>query len=424
MDALFNVHDFAGKTVAVATSGGADSMSLLYYMKNLPQKYRISVICLNVEHGIRGESSLKDTQFVKDYCEKNGIPFLGYSVDAPKKAEEERLSVEQAARILRYECFFNAIDGGKCDAVFTAHHVSDDFESILINLFRGTGIKGLIGIKNYGDRIVRPFLTVKKSDIYEYAKEHGIPFVTDETNLSDDYTRNFLRHNVVPHILEIFPEAEKSALRLAQTLSAENEYLEKKTREIITETDGGVKIKLPADRAIVSRAVIEALKILGVKRDYEKVHADDVCALCEKQTGKKISLPVGITAVKEYDGVFLYRSEKKELREYPFCAGEIEIAGRRIRITETKRGGKKLYFDADKIPKGAVIRTRRTGDRFTKFGGGTKSLSDYLTDKKVLAREREMPLIAFGREVFVICGLAVSDKVKVDETTENVFTVE
>ena len=161
MQPLFIDESLKNKTVAVAVSGGEDSMALLHFTLSVKEKYSFSVVCINVEHGIRGESSLKDSEFVRNYCEKNGVPCISYSVNSLKKAETEKLTVEQAARILRYECFTDALKKGKCDVIFTAHHLKDNMESVLINLFRGTGIKGLAGVTNHGDVILRPFIGVK-----------------------------------------------------------------------------------------------------------------------------------------------------------------------------------------------------------------------------------------------------------------------
>ena len=177
-----------GKKIAVALSGGADSMALINYLVTNSQKYSIKVVALNVEHGIRGDASLRDSAFVKNYCEshKPYIPLLEYKVNALKKAKDEKITVEQAARILRYECFFDAIKTGNCDAVVTAHHSSDNLESVLFNLFRGTGLKGLTGIKDFDGKIFRPFIKVSKAEIEEYVAQNSIPFVTDESNFSDD----------------------------------------------------------------------------------------------------------------------------------------------------------------------------------------------------------------------------------------------
>lgn len=417
-----------GKTVAVAVSGGADSMALLHFTAVFCARFGIKTVALNIEHGIRGENSLRDSAFVKDYCAQHGIPLLEYKVDAPRKAKTDKIPVEQAARILRYECFYDAVKRGKCDAVFTAHHSSDNLESVLFNLFRGTGVKGLTGIRDYNGIIYRPFIKLSKAEIAAYIKEHDIPYVNDETNFCIEYTRNFLRHNVIPKIKEIFPEAEKSVLRLSETLKAEDEFLSALAEKAVFCHGEGYGIATDTPKAVMARAAIIALKNLGLIRDYEKIHVDDVCALTEKENGKTVSLPLGIKAAKEYDKITIFkdRSCENETVSVPFTTGLHALNGRTITATvcgavsgEDLKNG--FYADLDKIPDGAEIRFRKKGDRFTKFGGGTKSLSDYFTDKKIPLKDRDgILLVADKNDVLVINKIAVSDKVKVDKNTQNV----
>lgn len=417
-----------GKTVAVAVSGGADSMALLHFTVNFCTRFRFKTVALNIEHGIRGENSLRDTAFVKEYCAEKGIPLLEYKVDAPHKAKADKMPLEQAARILRYECFADAVKRGNCDAVFTAHHASDNLESVLFNLFRGTGVKGLTGIRDYESVIYRPFIKVSKAEITEYVKQHNIPYVDDETNFCVDYTRNFLRLNVIPKIKELFPEAEKSVLRLTETLKAEDEFLETLAKDAIAKSNDGYYISLSTPRAVMARAVIIALKNLGLKRDYEKIHVDDVCALVDKENGKTVFLPLNIKAAREYDKITLFKDRTlKNDTAVPFSVGLHALNGRTITATlcesasseELKKG---IYADLDKIPDDAEIRFRKKGDRFTKFGGGTKSLSDYFTDKKIPLKDRDgVLLVAVQGDVLVINGIAVSDKVKIDKNTKKII---
>ena len=416
-----------GKTVAVAVSGGADSMALLHFTANFAASANIKVVALNVEHGIRGESSLRDSAFVKDYCKTHGIPLITYRVDALKKSREDKISVEQAARILRYECFMDAINSKKCDAVFTAHHSADNLESVLFNLFRGTGLKGLVGIKDFDGKIYRPMLNVSKAEIAEYVKAHDVPYVDDETNFCDDYTRNFLRLNVIPKIKEVFPDAERSVLRLSETVREEDAFLDSQAEKILAYDNGVYAIPLSAPSVLIKRAIIFALKGLGLTRDYEKVHVDDVVSLTEKENGKTIVLPKGISATREYDKITLYKKTAKATESLPFQTGKFSLNGKTVEIavceklstTELKSG---LYGDLDKIPAGAVIRARKKGDKFTKFGGGTKSLSDYLTDKKIPLKDRDnLLVVATGSIVLAIFGIAISDKIKVDQNSQNII---
>lgn len=417
-----------GDTVAVALSGGSDSMALLYYTLKNAKKYSIKVIALNVEHGIRGEKSISDTEFVKAYCNKHDIPLICYSVNSLRRAKEEKLSIEQAARVCRYECFNDAISSGKCDKIATAHHLADNAESVLLNVFRGTGIKGVAGITSVRqDKIVRPMLSISKEQITKYIEENDLPFVTDETNLTNDYARNYLRNKIIPEVKNLFPEMEKSIERLSRIAKLEDDYMDKEGDKIVQNNEDFVQISLPSHPAILARATLKALKHLGLEKDWESVHVNEVLGLTEAENGKRINLPKGIIAVKEYDNITFYKEGQKASEQIKFAKGTTVFGNAKLKaetvdtVPDLKQG---FYADFDKIPKTAVIRTRADGDVFTKFGGGTKSLGDYLTDKKIPVRERDsLPLVADGNKILIIYGIAVSDAVKVDETTNNIIKI-
>ncbi len=422
------------KVVAAAVSGGSDSMALLSLLLSSPKKYGAKVVAINVEHGIRGESSLSDSAFVKKYCDDNGVTCISYSVNATDYAKTNKLSVEQAARVLRYRCFEDAIKSGKCDVVATAHHALDNLESVLFNLFRGTGLKGAAGIlpRYDGGKIVRPLLRIPKAEINAYITENKIPYVTDETNFCDDYTRNFLRLNVMPEIKKIFPDAETSAARFCELVTEDEDFLSSLAEKALITKGGKAYIPVTTPKAVFGRAEINALKLLGIKKDWEKTHIDDAFALTEKQTGKSVNLLCGIVARREYDYVVFEKTETairdNDVSPIPFTAGEFVFAGKTLKIELIDKAGANLkqglYLAAEKLTNDAVIRTMLPGDRFTKFGGGTKKLCDYLTDKKIPKSEREkLPLAARGHEVLAIFGVAVSDKVKAEEKTERLFKI-
>ena len=415
-----------GETIAVALSGGADSMALIHKLCSLSTELGIKVIAINIEHGIRGEDSINDSLFVKEYCDKNDIPLISYSVDSPKKAKDEKLSIEQAARLLRYECFYRAISEGKCDKVATAHHQSDNTESILFNLFRGSGLKGLCGIeKNHQNQIIRPLLSVTKTEILQYVSDFSIPFVVDKTNLCADYTRNDLRLNAIPKLKEIFPELDQSLSRASEIFSLENDYLDSVANSSLSKTeDGAYLISVDLHPAIFSRAVILALKNLGVEKDYEKQHVDGVLSLKDLNNGDKISLPKNLIAIREYDNICIYPKTLTPNSTIPFALGEFDFCKKTYRIEQVEKSvnlKSGFFVDIDKIPSTAVIRSKKDGDTFTKFGGGTKSLSDYLTDKKIPLRIREsLPVLADGSKILAIFGVAVSNNVKVDDNTAKI----
>lgn len=416
------------QTIAIALSGGGDSMALLHYMLSQSEKYHFDVIAINVEHGIRGQESINDTQFVINYCKKHKIKLLTYSIDCKEYAQKNKLSIEQAGRILRYQSFYQAIKDKECDKVATAHHLRDNFESVLINLFRGTGLKGMAGIEeNYEDKIIRPFLSVSKEEIENYLKENDIPYVNDQTNFCDKYTRNAIRLNILPKIEQVFPESQKCVYRFSQIAKLEDEYLQEQTMKVINFHDEKVEILLPLHKALLSRATIIALKHLGIEKDWEKTHIDSVLTLSNGKNGNQVNLKEGIIAIKEYDKITFYKNLDKIKSIISFRVGEINFGNTTLVVKKVDKDVNLkdgFYCDMDKIPKNAVIRTRQNNDKFTKFGGGTKSLSDYLTDKKIpLAQRDNLPLIATDNEVLAIFGLAISDKIKVDENSKIVLSL-
>ncbi len=414
--------------IAVALSGGSDSMALLFYLLSVKDKYNFTVKAINVEHGIRGEESIKDSQFVKDYCERNGVEILTYSVDCPLYSKQQKLSLENSARVLRYRCFEDALATKKCNKIATAHHLEDNTESVLINLFRGTGVKGMAGIAE-SDKIIRPLIKTSKAEILEYIKENAIPYVTDSTNACEDYTRNYLRINVLPLIRKAFPEVDNSIYKFSEIAKVENDFLDDLASGALeVSKDGSYTLSARTEVAILSRAIIKALVGLGVEKDWEKVHVDSVVNLKNMENGKKITLPKGVVAIKEYDKIVLYKEANDTPDQKFFSVGNIEFKGKTISVSVVDKKSINykdgFYADLKKIPNTALVRTRKDGDIFTKFGGGTKSLGDYFTDIKIPLRLRDsIPLIADGREILAVCGYAVSEKVKVDDTTTIVVNI-
>ena len=175
--------------IGVALSGGRDSVALLHMLREAGY----TLIAINVEHGIRGDESLRDSKFVAELCASLDVPLLAYGVDAPTFARESGYTLEQGARILRYRVFDRVLQEGKCDYIALAHHLDDQVETILMRILRGTGIKGLVGMRAVSGRYVRPLLGVSREEIDSYCKQNGLAYVEDSTNGDSAYTRNFLR---------------------------------------------------------------------------------------------------------------------------------------------------------------------------------------------------------------------------------------
>ena len=413
------------KTVGVALSGGSDSVALFHFLLESRKAFGFKVCAVHVEHGIRGNDSVNDSLFVKSLCDKFGVPIIVFSVDAVSYSKEHKLSIEEGARAVRYDCFNKAISQGFCDVIATAHHQKDNAETVLFNLFRGTGLKGLTGINDVEDKIIRPLIDTKKTEIDRYVTDNRLEFVTDQTNFDQKYSRNYIRHKILPIVEEAFLEAENSISRFSLIAKEENDYLEKQTEKIVTFFDDRVEILTNSHVALIKRAIILALKRLGIKKDWEKIHIDDVSSLIHKENGKEISLPKGVRAVREYDKLVLFKEKPIRFSPLPVKPCEFFIDNKKflLQAVDTPKNLKDaLYVDLDKISDKAVIRLREVGDTFTKFGGGTVSLSNYFTDKKIPIRERDsIPVIADGNEILAVFGMAISNKVKIDDNTKKII---
>ncbi len=409
------------KVFAVALSGGRDSVALLHLFKKADSKF----FAVNVEHGIRGEKSIEDSEFCKTLCKKLGVECLTFSVDAPKFAQENKLSLEQAARLLRYEIFDSLVKEGKCDYVVLGHHADDQAETVLMRIFRGTGIQGIRGMQTLNGVYFRPLLQFSREDINSYVFENGLEYVEDETNADTAYTRNFIRCEIAS-IKERYPRFVSSILRLARNADETENFINQFVKEPTYE-DGIwlVKFEEVNQAAIFKRAVLKAAAKLGVTQDIEERHFELIKQLKSSDNGAELSLPHGLICAKQADGYGFYiKKEKLERQQFAFDFDSLEKIG----VTSTKveqnvcfeKG--LLYVDVDKISDDAVIRRRQDGDYILKFGGGTKSLGDFLTDIKYPKRNRDdLWVLAVGSEILVIFGVEISRNVAIDKNSKNIY---
>ncbi len=411
--------------IMVALSGGKDSMCLLNLLYSIKGKYNLTLQAVNIEHGIRGEESIKDSLFVKNYCEKLNIPIKLFTVDAVKFSKENGYSLEQGARILRYQIFNDLLNEDKTLKIATAHHQSDNAESVLFNLFRGTGLKGLSGISQNSNRIIRPLLTVKKVEIDQYVEENEIPFVQDLTNFDTTYSRNFIRNELFSKICEKFPMAIDNINAFSSLAREEDEFLDSLAVKLVDFESENLSVKINAEPVLLKRAIIIALKECGINKDYTKKHIDACFDLSLNQNGTFIILANDVKVVKEYENLVFYNSfPEKDERVYDYALGSFTFNNSLITVENSQTIKENaLNFDGDKIPKNAVIRTRKSGDVFTKFSGGTKKLKDYFIDKKIKRFKRDLiPLIAVDNQVLLIFGVEISEQIKIDKNTKNICT--
>lgn len=424
-----------GDVIACAVSGGSDSMALLYCLNTLKDIYGFTLLCANVEHGIRGKESVSDTEFVKNFCEAKGIPFITESVDAAGFAKQSRCNLEQAARELRYGFFYRLIEEKICRKVFTAHNKKDNIETIMLNMLRGSGSKGVYGMDlDNGKGIIRPMLYTGKEEILNYIQKNDIRYVNDSTNFDSSYSRNYLRNVILPLLEDKFSGFYDNILRFSQIIKEEGAYIDGLSKEFINVSEKGVYINLPCDTVPLKHAVMISCRILGAEKDIESAHIEACARLTAGKSGSMLNLSNGINVYKDYGRLYLERAQgaERETEEIPFSEGAFEMGGYKIEAVKTDCGGIKdfcgkkgeFYISADGVDSSCTLRTRRQGDSFKRFKGGRKSLSDYFTDIKAPKRLRDsLPLLCKGNNVLVAFPYDISDDVKINENTKKIFYI-
>lgn len=431
---LFSLAPYRGLSLAIAVSGGRDSVALLHYLHKNAEEAHISLSALTCCHGIR-PSAEADAAFVEELCKAWGVPLTVFRADVPARAKQSGRNLEEEGRMFRRECYRKMLDGG-ADAVLTAHHRDDYAETVLFRLARGTSLQGL-DVFPAQKGLLRPLLGVTRARIDEYIQENALPFREDETNADVALSRNRIRHEVLPALERAVPGAKENLVRFAERAVRDDAFLQELAlREVRGEGEKRVFVDLP--KPVFFRACLAAMKALGLTRDYTESNLKELKKLAVAQAGRSMRLPCGITVYREgTDLVFLPQKkdaeEAQKARELPFFLGRKEAFGGVLEVgegdfgagepTKTAGGqttsepplekGRVLKVDLAAVPEGAVWRTRREGDTFLPCNGHQKSLKKFLTEKKIPARVgRELPVLAEGSEVLCIAGVELSERIK------------
>lgn len=423
----------SGEKIAVAVSGGVDSMCLLYYLFCNRQKLGIELVAVNVDHMIR-ENSAEDSKFVTEYCKKLGVPCYCFKVNVPALALQQKTGLEETARLARYKIFDNVIEKKLADKIAIAHHQSDQVETVLLNIFRGAGLKGASGMSAKQGHYIRPFLNTKKSEILDFAKQNNIQFVEDQTNQNTEYSRNFLRQQILPELRTKWKNVDSNILNFAKICRQDDEYINSVINfDDIAIYDKCARIplyKFVCADAVKNRILRYALNKIGLCKDIERRHIEILKDLIANgQSGAKICLPNKLRACLEYDELVLsVPSKKLEFVPKDFKVGKTDFETVRIVIKKTKKfdvlAPNAHVVDAKKIPADAKWRKRQNGDVFAKFGSGEKKLKEYLIDKKIPNSVREqIPVLASGNKILCVLGHEISEEVKVTADTKYAYVI-
>ena len=299
----------------VALSGGMDSMCLFDAFYKLQSEMNYKLIALHVNHGIRGDEALRDEKFVNDYCASFNTRLIVKKVDAVNFAKKNNMTLEEAARKLRYDVFdkvwkefsLESVDSNVY--VLVAHHEKDQVETIIHNIVRGTGLKGLAGIKKESGYVLRPLLNIKKEDIEKYIDKYNIPYVNDSTNDDISYTRNYIRKEIIDKLKILNQKADEHIIELSKITDEINNFIEKESKKcfknvLVDKNSKKIIIDLKKFRAkdkVIQKGIVREIfnQLLNTLKDITKLNVDDIIELSDKEKGGHLDLPYNVTVDKK-----------------------------------------------------------------------------------------------------------------------------
>lgn len=447
----------AGDVVIAGVSGGADSICLLFVLCALREKLGFEVKVCHVNHGMRGSRADADEAYVREVCARLRTEARFFHENVELIARKRKQSPEEAGRAVRREAFERMCREEGGTKIATAHHQDDNAETVLMNLSRGTGLKGMCGIWPVRGQWIRPLLCLSRREIENWLRDQGIAWCTDETNDEDDYTRNRIRHHILPLLEEqVNPQAVRHLGELSVQAREVLAYLEAGTDQAwircVSRTGRGglflsgsaLEQEAPAvQKHLVKRCLAD---VRGSEKDIEYVHIRTALELLEKQNSRRVELPGGISVRKVYGGLEIAAAEAEKSRRHEevFAERTLDIPGNTrlleqnlcitCRILEEYDAGaaaeipQKSYtkwLDYDIIKHGLSVRTRRQGDYLTVDEKGSRQkLKSYFINEKIPGEVREkLPLIADGPEIVWIPGLRLNRAYYVTGGTKKILEI-
>ena len=410
------------RSVAVGLSGGADSMCLINVLLELKSRYNIVIKAVHVNHNVRGNEAERDECFVREFCNKMGIELLSFKFDIPSLSKKYNISEEECGRNIRYDCFAKA----DCDVVATAHTLSDSVETVVFNLLRGTGSKGLKGIpaKRYPN-IIRPLIDCTREEIETYCRNNDISFITDSSNLTDIYKRNYIRHNIVPAFSEINKSALRSIAKTSEIIEEESDFIDECAKRIIesSKNENGYNLSdyLTVHSAVRKRAIRLLLqKYMKKSVEYRHVTLCDEAILNKKG---KVELSEDLYILVDSDIIDFRRSEMiVEPWEGQLVVNKFVTPYGSYTFEKTVNG---VGVDFDKIKGDLVVSSRKDGDKiYLKNRGLTKSLKKIFNELKIPSADRnKLAVLRDCENIIWVEGVGIDGNYLSDKSSKNVFTI-
>lgn len=375
-----------GDRILCGVSGGADSMALVNTLLEIRKKIDFDIFICHINHNLRGVASKNDENFVRDFCNEKGLELLVKSVHISGS--------EQSGREARYKCFAEATKCFRANKIATGHHADDVLETFIINMVRGTGLRGLCSVPETRDNIIRPLLRIKRAEIEEYLASIGQGYVTDHTNLENNYTRNKIRNLVLPILKELNGNLDITAL--TDRLKQDNDYLEKMAYKYIDETDINVLKELGA--AILSRVIVFKLKAFNIGNISSHIIDEIIDILYSSNPSAKLNISKDLTAYRVYDKLIISDDIKSGLSPGDKSLNYIDILSSFDNIDFNKIDKDTIYIRARKEKDSICINKK----------AGTKTLKKIMIEKKIPRELREDINIIFDKHgIIAIEGIGV-----------------
>lgn len=402
-----------GDRVLIGVSGGADSIALLEFFVSVKEKYDLDICVAHIEHGIRGEDSVNDAEFVKNYCKKLGVNFYLKTIDAPNLAKKAKMGVEEYSRMARYD-FFNTIE---CDKIATAHNLTDNIETLLFRLARGTGLKGACSIPAVREKIIRPFIEVSSGEIRKWCNDNNIPYRVDCTNSDSAYSRNLIRLEILPLFEKLNANYQDNIENFISDVNEDYAFIDNYVKSIYPKIVKNNEIDLPKlnelDLSIKKRILIMFFDENGYS--LNRIHLQSVI---------DITLKSGKTQIKEK--VFAISAKGKiRLAKFNDLNKKDEFVTKILNIDEFKDKNIDFYCDCDKIVGNIIIRAKQAGDRIKPAGRNvSKTLKKLLNESAYPIEKRDKKIVVCDDLGIVgVIGLCADERVKVDCNTAKILTI-
>lgn len=417
------------EAVVCAFSGGPDSTALLLELVRLRNEGRIGPLyAAHFEHGIRGREAREDLAFCRELCLKEGVPLFSDSNHVPAYAAEQGLSLETAARQLRYGFLRRLKAALGADVVALGHHRDDQAETVLLHLVRGSGMAGLVGMSPRSGDLIRPLLDVGRDDVLAYLEERGQSWRLDSTNLCSDHSRNRLRQEVMPALRAVNAQAAEHIARCADKLRAEDEFLDGLAQKALAEAHGSRKALAALPPVLQKRAALRLLR--EVTEDFTEADVSRLTDLFSLPSGRTAPLRGRLLARADGDRLTIGPAETEEA----FCADLLigtpvatpwgDYGAEWVQRARIPCSAHEAFVDGDRLNGPLVLRQARRGERFVPLGmAGSKLLSDYYTDRKVGREARQTPLVADDDGPVFLPGGTVADRVKIRKETKRILHI-